>query len=616
MTTGQLMLLDLVMSTLAAAGWLGAGAMAAARRRWIAMGAAGLALAATAGRLVVVAVLARSGWWFVAEKVAFTVPLLVVGGAVAAVVAFRHRFTGAAPVLALLSAGYAAAAGPGLTLLAGYGRTWPLALITVAVVVGAATVTARALKVSRLRAPAAVSFAAAVVGASLLVLSPPTEDLGGGLAAAGPPVSLADLTGPSTPDSGGVVRRYSLEARQATIVLPSGRTVAAWTFNGQIPGPPLTATVGDLVEVTLHNADIVDGVTVHWHGYDVPAAADGAPGVTQDAVAPGGRFVYRFRADRPGTYWYHTHEASDIGVQRGLYGTFVVRPRSVAAGLDITVPVHTFNASTVVANSDLVETRTVATGTPVRLRLVNTDSVPRVMGVAGAPVTVVAIDGTDLSGPTPLRDTAVRVPAGGRYDLTLAMPDRPVALRVGTGAATSLVLRPPGGGEAPAAAIAGWPVLDPLHYGVPAPQPFDVSSAFDRRFDLVLDRGLAWVGGTPGFAYTVNGRAFPRVATEVVRRGDLVELTVVNRGQDVHPWHLHGHRVLVLERDGEHPRGSPLWLDTFDVRPGEVWRVAFRADNPGVWMNHCHNLAHAAQGMALHLTYAGVTSAFHGAHGG
>jgi hypothetical protein len=33
-------------------------------------------------------------------------------------------------------------------------------------------------------------------------------------------------------------------------------------------------------------------------------------------------------------------------------------------------------------------------------------------------------------------------------------------------------------------------------------------------------------------------------------------------------------------------------------------------------MNHCHNLAHAAQGMALHLQYDGVTTPFHGAHGG
>jgi FtsP/CotA-like multicopper oxidase with cupredoxin domain len=93
-------------------------------------------------------------------------------------------------------------------------------------------------------------------------------------------------------------------------------------------------------------------------------------------------------------------------------------------------------------------------------------------------------------------------------------------------------------------------------------------------------------------------------------------MAVVNRSFETHPWHLHGHRVLVLSVDGRPPAGSPLWLDTFDVRPGQVWRVAFRAGNPGLWMNHCHNLVHADQGMTMHLDYEGVTTPFHGAHAG
>jgi FtsP/CotA-like multicopper oxidase with cupredoxin domain len=46
------------------------------------------------------------------------------------------------------------------------------------------------------------------------------------------------------------------------------------------------------------------------------------------------------------------------------------------------------------------------------------------------------------------------------------------------------------------------------------------------------------------------------------------------------------------------------------VQPGEVWEVALRADNPGIWMDHCHNLEHAATGMMFHLAYAGVTTPF------
>ncbi|MBA4101201.1 MAG: copper oxidase, partial [Arthrobacter sp.] len=62
------------------------------------------------------------------------------------------------------------------------------------------------------------------------------------------------------------------------------------------------------------------------------------------------------------------------------------------------------------------------------------------------------------------------------------------------------------------------------------------------------------------------------------------------------------------------PAASPLWLDTFDVLPGDVWEVLLRADNPGIWMDHCHNLDHAAQGMMMHLQYRGYSSPF--VHGG
>ena len=34
------------------------------------------------------------------------------------------------------------------------------------------------------------------------------------------------------------------------------------------------------------------------------------------------------------------------------------------------------------------------------------------------------------------------------------------------------------------------------------------------------------------------------------------------------------------------------------------------ADNPGIWMDHCHNLKHAAEGMVTHLMYDGVTTPY------
>ena len=96
----------------------------------------------------------------------------------------------------------------------------------------------------------------------------------------------------------------------------------------------------------------------------------------------------------------------------------------------------------------------------------------------------------------------------------------------------------------------------------------------------------------------------------VVREGDVVVMRISNHSGEVHPMHLHGHHAVVLSRDGEKATGSPWWFDSLDVQDGETYEIAFVADNPGIWMDHCHNLKHAAQGLVAHLMYSGVTKPY------
>ena len=120
--------------------------------------------------------------------------------------------------------------------------------------------------------------------------------------------------------------RVTLEARQERFVIPGGQAVDGYTIGGSSPGPVIRARQGQLVEVTLVNQSVADGVTLHWHGVDVPNAEDGVAGITQDAVPVGGRHVYRFFATDAGTYWYHSHQMSHEQVERGLLGPLVVDP--------------------------------------------------------------------------------------------------------------------------------------------------------------------------------------------------------------------------------------------------------------------------------------------------
>jgi FtsP/CotA-like multicopper oxidase with cupredoxin domain len=416
--------------------------------------------------------------------------------------------------------------------------------------------------------------------------------------------SVVDLVGPRGIPS----RRFVLTAQEGPVRLASGRVVHALSFNGRVPGPVLRMRVGELIEVKLANRNVANGVTVHWHGVDVPNGEDGVAGVTQDAVPPGGSHIYRFRASQVGTFWYHTHQASSSDVRRGLYGAIVIEPAVSPAGVaDIVVAVHTLDGTPLVNSVDGVEHKVVAPGTPVRLRVINTDSAPQRYDLGGTPFRVVAIDGTDLVGPTPLRNTTLDLAAGGRYDLAFTMPATPVMLAVEE-TLTGLALSARGTAD-PARPSAG-PEFDPAGYGHPAPTPFDASSHFDRTFTLDVGRKPGFFDGQPGMQWTINGGIFPRVPMFMVERGDLVRVSIDNTTSAVHPMHLHGHHMLVLSRDGKPMTGSPWWSDTLNVEPDERYEVAFRANNPGIWMDHCHNLNHAAAGLTMHVAYMGVTTPF------
>nr|XP_043620922.1 L-ascorbate oxidase-like [Erigeron canadensis] len=95
-------------------------------------------------------------------------------------------------------------------------------------------------------------------------------------------------------------------------------------INGQFPGPTIKARAGDTVVVHLTNKLHTEGVVIHWHGIRQLGTpwADGTASISQCAINPGETFIYRFKVDKAGTYFYHGH----YGMQRsaGLYGLLIV----------------------------------------------------------------------------------------------------------------------------------------------------------------------------------------------------------------------------------------------------------------------------------------------------
>lgn len=419
--------------------------------------------------------------------------------------------------------------------------------------------------------------------------------------------SVTELTGPreGRPDVS-----VEVVARQETFRLADGREVEGFTLNGSSPGPLIEARQGDLVQVDLVNDSVAEGVTLHWHGVDVPNAEDGVAGVTQDAVAVGQRHTYRFRVDDAGTYWYHAHHVAHRQVVAGLFGVLVVHPVDPdPVDLALVAAVHAYDGVPTV-NGMPGQTRVAAEpGASVRARVVNTDNGPLDVAVSGSVFRVLAIDGTDVVGPTDVRHRTLRVPAGGRADVGLTIPTdgSAVLVQLGAGGTPSIVLGPTDAAVPEAAPTEG--VVDLLSYGRAASLDFDPERP-DRRFAYTIDRRPGFVDGVPGLHWTINGRHFPDVPMFVVARGDVVRMTLTNNSGQLHPMHLHGHHAVVLSRDGVPASGSPWWIDSLDVPDGATFDIAFLAVNPGIWMDHCHNLRHAREGLVAHLMYEGVTTPY------
>lgn len=414
-----------------------------------------------------------------------------------------------------------------------------------------------------------------------------------------------------------------------TFTLTAGVTTVAgkavWAYNGTVPGPELRVTKGDRVRVTLVN-HLPKPTTIHWHGLRLPNAEDGVAGLTQNAVPPGSSFSYEFVASDAGTFWYHSHQDPLGQITRGLFGAFIVAPEAgrFAELRDYSLLVHNLKGGDAIGVNGTPNAHLAANaGDTVRLRVINgvlpgLDGAPLTPVLLGVPYKIAALDGHDLNTAQELLPQRIPLGMGQRADLVFTMPADGAVTLVVTGtppllpfsrAVTASVTL--GTGSLPRSIdVSRLPRFDLTSYGTPAPDPIGEATHFDVSQTVLLGGGPAFRNGSFDFTDTFNGVASPFAPPIRVREGDLVRLHIVNSSPKSHPIHIHGHVFTILARNGRPLTGSPVHVDAVLVSPNETWDVAFRADNPGIWMLHCHVLGHAAAGMSMTMNYEGVSTPF------
>jgi FtsP/CotA-like multicopper oxidase with cupredoxin domain len=108
--------------------------------------------------------------------------------------------------------------------------------------------------------------------------------------------------------------------------------VAAQKGHTQICAPLFYSTVGEEIWVQLTNLglrlrpDLIDGHTLHWHGFrNAIPFYDGVP-ESSISVAIDHEFTYVYRPQDAGTYMYHCHFEDVEHVTMGMHGIVFVKP--------------------------------------------------------------------------------------------------------------------------------------------------------------------------------------------------------------------------------------------------------------------------------------------------
>lgn len=469
------------------------------------------------------------------------------------------------------------------------------------------------------------------------------------LARAGGAMSAVVLTPLSPRALASDVVSFRLVATPMRFAPAPGITVDAIGYNGSIPGPLLRVRHGQRVHVEYVNASAI-ATSVHWHGVILPNAMDGVAGVTQAPVMRGGRFIYDFTPQPPGTRWYHDH-ANDMGLLRGLFGMLVIEDphdepadveyavifhdvpdmRSVQAAMagtsrapmidpmgssemlqmkpndkmgdEVNYVAHCVNGATYPNTKSLK----VKVGDRVRLRILNASATQtRYVRLAQHRLRVTHADGNPV--PAPMELDALRIGVAERYDawfevskpgawLLQGLSSDPLAFQQAMVVYTE--------GYEKAAPLASPQSVDGVEYLTYEKLAGGLQAAVNER-GVVLRRDFTLGGGAWNSSkWTLNGATWPNVPPIRVQRNDRVLVRFKNTTDMDHPMHLHGHVFRIVEIDGK-ALVHPLDKDVSLVRANNgtlTWIFDANAP-PGKWLLHCHNEIHMMDGMMTEVVYA------------
>jgi FtsP/CotA-like multicopper oxidase with cupredoxin domain len=410
---------------------------------------------------------------------------------------------------------------------------------------------------------------------------------------------------------------YNLVASAFNWEIAPGKTIHAWGFNEQLPGPALRARAGDTLVVRVTN-NLEEATTIHWHGIALPANMDGTD-ATQKAIQPGEEFEYRFVVPDAGTFWYHSHTNETVQMERGLYGALIVEGESepvvdgerlfmiddmkLNAHHEFTTPSWFLTkamerhdgrqGNTLLLNGKENLVIHASGGQTERWRFINSSSARYFhLHLGGKAFQIIATDGGLLEHPRTV--TEALITPGERIDIAVTFAEGEQFPIESLAYNRTTFLKAKRETFAMVQVGAAQPSIAFIPEHLRNIEPLAASdAAITRKIKMSVDPRIR-----NNKDFRINDGT--HVYDKPVRVGELQIWEISNTSRMDHPFHLHGFFFQVIEENGQIP-AYQAWKDTVNLPPRSTVKIAWMPDNrPGTWMYHCHIIEHHAAGMMAH----------------
>jgi len=408
-------------------------------------------------------------------------------------------------------------------------------------------------------------------------------------------------------------RHYELIASRFDWKLSEEKTIHAWGFNKQVPGPVIKANKGDNLSITVKN-ELDEPTLIHWHGIRLPSSMDGT-GEVQKPIQPGESFTYHFIVPDAGTFWYHSHQNETEQMEKGMYGALIVEEQTdlvVDEERVLMIDDMKLNKNndfkrggflsrwierhdgregeTALMNGKENYSFEVHAGQVERWRLINASSARYfLLSLEGKSFNLIGTDGGLIEKPQTL--TQLLLTPGERADILVGPFTEGETITIQSLPYNRMTFVKSTRTTFATVKVAG---SKSSRYFLPEVLN-EIRSLASKNAEVTRKVKLS-VGPSlkHGIDFLINNKV--HYTDKHVNMHELQIWELHNSSLMDHPFHLHGFFFQVLEENGKVPAYTS-WKDTVNLKPRSKVKIAWMPDRPGTWMYHCHILEHHEAGM-------------------